>query len=61
MTPERLDEAFQGGIGLSNVSERLRVIYGEGCQLRLESTLDAGTAVRMDIPDTVVAEVRASA
>jgi len=61
MTPERLSEAFQGGIGLSNVSERLRVIYGEGCQLRLESTLDHGTAVRMEIPDTAVAEVRASA
>ena len=61
MTPERLGEAFQGGIGLSNVNERLRVIYGEGCQLQLESTLDRGTSVTMTIPDTVATEVRASA
>jgi two-component system, LytTR family, sensor kinase len=61
MTPERLKEAFQGGIGLSNVGERLRVIYGESCQIRLESTLDRGTTVTMEIPDTAAAEVRASA
>ena len=35
MTPERLGEAFHGGIGLSNVNERLRVIYGENCRLRI--------------------------
>jgi two-component system LytT family sensor kinase len=61
MTPERLREAFQGGIGLSNVSERLRVIYGERCQLQLESTLDQGTSVTMEIPDAAMTEVRASA
>jgi two-component system, LytTR family, sensor kinase len=61
MTPERLHEAFQGGIGLSNVGERLRVIYGEGCQLHLESTLDRGTTVSMEIPDTAATEIRASA
>jgi two-component system, LytTR family, sensor kinase len=61
MTPERLSEAFQGGIGLSNVGERLRVIYGETCQIRLESILDRGTTVTLEIPDTAAAEVRASA
>jgi two-component system LytT family sensor kinase len=61
MTPERLSEAFQSGIGLSNVSERLRVIYGEACHLQLESTLDRGTSVSFEIPDTTIAEVRASA
>ena len=61
MTPERLSEAFQSGIGLSNVSERLRVIYGESCHLQLESTLDTGTSVILEIPDTTMVEVRASA
>jgi two-component system LytT family sensor kinase len=61
MTSARLSEALHGGIGLSNVNERLRVIYGEACQLRLRSTPDAGTSVSMEIPDTVLPEVRASA
>ena len=61
MTPERLGEVFHGGIGLSNVNERLRVIYGENCRLRIESTLDRGTSVAMEIPDSVAIEVRASA
>ena len=61
MTPERLSEAFQGGIGLSNVSERLRVIYGETCHLKLDSTLDRGTSVTIEIPEMVATEVRASA
>jgi two-component system LytT family sensor kinase len=57
MTAERLAGALHGGIGLSNVNERLRVIYGEHCQLHLESTPDRGTAVRMHIPETAMAEV----
>jgi len=61
MTPERLGEAFHSGIGLSNVNERLRVIYGEGCHLQLESTLATGTSVILEIPDATTVEVRASA
>ena len=60
MTADRLDEAPKGGIGLSNVNERLRVIYGEHCQLRLKSTPGEGTSVRMEMPD-MASEVRASA
>ena len=56
MTAERLAGALHRGIGLSNVNERLRVIYGEHCRLHLESTPDRGTAVRMHIPETAVAE-----
>lgn len=61
MTAGRLGEALQGGIGLSNVNERLRVIYGEQCQLRLQSAPADGTSVSMEIPDMVAPEVRASA
>ena len=60
MSADRLDEALTGGIGLSNVNERLRVIYGEHCQLRLKSTPDQGTSVSMELPD-MASEVRASA
>jgi two-component system LytT family sensor kinase len=60
MPAERLAVALQGGIGLSNVNERLRVIYGEHCQLRLSSTAGQGTSVSMELPD-MIAEVRASA
>ena len=40
----------EGGIGLRNVDERLRVIYGENYPLRLESTPGEGTCARIEIP-----------
>ena len=54
MSEERLANAFSGGIGLSNVNERLRTIYGVGYQLKLTSTPEQGTCARMEIPDLVV-------
>ena len=60
MSDERLETAFNDGIGLSNVSERLRVIYGARSTLRLMSQIGRGTSVRFEIPD-IVAEERASA
>lgn len=42
------------GIGLRNVDERLRVIYGENYHLRLESTPGEGTCARIEIPEPVV-------
>jgi LytS/YehU family sensor histidine kinase len=44
------------GIGLSNVNERLRVIYGANYQLKLESAPGLGTTVRMEIPELLVPE-----
>jgi two-component system LytT family sensor kinase len=37
MSEERLEKAFGGGIGLSNVNERLRTIYGANYHLKLTS------------------------
>jgi len=57
MTSERLDQIFSGagdngsGIGLRNVGERLRVIYGELAGLHLTSEPGRGTVARIDIPD----------
>jgi two-component system LytT family sensor kinase len=56
MTEERLKEALDGGIGLSNVNERLRTIYGASCTLKLSSESGRGTSVSVEIPDLTVAE-----
>jgi two-component system, LytTR family, sensor kinase len=50
MTEERLQHAFAGGIGLSNVNERLRTIYGASSQLKLTSAPGQGTSVVVEIP-----------
>ena len=48
------------GIGLSNVNERLKVIYGSQYQLQLESDPERGTIARVEIPDVDVSYLRAS-
>jgi two-component system LytT family sensor kinase len=48
------------GIGLRNVNERLRVIYGANYQLQMQSIPGQGTRARIEIPELVVSE-RASA
>jgi two-component system LytT family sensor kinase len=54
MTDDRLAQAAEAGIGLRNVNERLRVIYGASCQLKLQSVPGQGTSVRLEIPELVV-------
>jgi two-component system LytT family sensor kinase len=51
MTDEQLRNALHGGIGLSNVAERLSVIYGEPSRLKLLSSVGRGTSVQIEIPD----------
>jgi two-component system LytT family sensor kinase len=50
MTEDRLEHAFAGGIGLTNVNERLRTIYGVGCELKLTSAQGRGTRASLEIP-----------
>jgi two-component system LytT family sensor kinase len=50
MTPDRLEAAMSDGIGLSNVDERLRVMYGTRREFRLTSTPGQGTVVRIGLP-----------
>ncbi len=52
----RMSDVTSHGIGLRNVNERLRVVYGASCQVRLHSVAGQGTAVRLEIPDLVLAE-----
>ena len=42
------------GIGLRNVDERLRVIYGANYHLKLSSTPGEGTCARIEIPELAV-------
>jgi two-component system, LytTR family, sensor kinase len=57
---ERLEASSRHGIGLRNVNERLRVIYGANYELKLFSVPGEGTSARIEIPEIVVPE-RASA
>jgi two-component system LytT family sensor kinase len=56
MTEERMGTALTDGIGLSNVNERLSVIYGAAYRVRITSVAGLGTIIRLEIPDMVSAE-----
>jgi two-component system LytT family sensor kinase len=53
---ERLATSNESGIGLRNINDRLRVIYGANYQLRLQSTPGQGTMARIEIPELVLPE-----
>jgi two-component system LytT family sensor kinase len=53
---DRLNEHMSSGIGLTNVRERLHVIYGATSQLTLNSEPGVGTRVRIELPEMVVIE-----
>ena len=56
ITDGQLDPAAQRGIGLRNVNERLRVIYGANYELKLHSVAGEGTSARIEIPEMLVQE-----
>jgi two-component system LytT family sensor kinase len=56
MTEDRLESAFSRGIGLSNVNERLRTIYGAPYTVRLTSALGEGTCATVEIPELTIPE-----
>src|SRR5689334_8764419 len=56
MTEERLGQALDGGIGLSNVNERLRTIYGANYHLKLTSVPGQGTCASLAIPEMAIPE-----
>jgi two-component system LytT family sensor kinase len=56
MTEERLERAVGDGIGLSNVNERLRTIYGAHYQLKLRSVPGEGTCASVEIPELMISE-----
>jgi two-component system LytT family sensor kinase len=56
MSPAQIGIARHAGIGLNNVSERLRVIYGAAGSLRLTSEPGRRTVARIDLPETLTGE-----
>ena len=53
---EQLDAPMLSGIGLANVRERLRVIYGATYQLTLTSQPGRGTTARIEVPELLRTE-----
>jgi len=53
---ERLEQPMASSIGLANVRERLRVIYGATYQLTMTSAPGEGTRARIEIPELMAAE-----
>ena len=56
MHEDRLPISAENGIGLNNVNERLRVIYGTNYKLKLHSVPGQGTSARVEIPEIMAAE-----
>jgi two-component system LytT family sensor kinase len=53
ISEEKMPHVYVEGIGLSNVRERLRVLYGTDFQLQIESRPGEGTVIRIEIPELV--------
>jgi two-component system LytT family sensor kinase len=53
ISEEKLPHVYVEGIGLSNVRERLRVLYGTDFHLDIESRPGEGTVIRIEIPELV--------
>ncbi|MCC7240402.1 MAG: histidine kinase [Acidobacteria bacterium] len=60
ISDERLQTAMSSGIGLSNVHERLRVVYGAQGRLALSGSPGRGACARLEIPLTVTPRKLAS-
>ena len=57
--PERLSEVYGGGIGISNVHERLRLLYGDQFKMDIRSREGEGTQICIEIPE--LSEVQSAA
>jgi two-component system, LytTR family, sensor kinase len=58
---ERMPQVYVDGIGISNVHERLRVLYGNDFQLQISSRQGAGTLIHIEVPELVSEMPAASA
>ena len=54
ISDERLQSAMSSGIGLSNVNERLRVIYGATARVVLRGAPGKGATAHLEYPDSGV-------
>jgi two-component system, LytTR family, sensor kinase len=56
ISPERLADVYGGGIGISNVHERLRLLYGDQFKMDIRSQEGQGTQIHIEIPELATAE-----
>src|SRR6202142_1642102 len=56
ISPERLAEVYGGGIGISNVHERLRLLYGDQFKMDIRSEEGQGTQIHIEIPELMTVE-----
>ncbi len=49
--PDRPAEPQGSGIGITNVNERLKLLYGRDYALRIESVPEQGTSIRIELPE----------
>ena len=50
---QRRQDILVSGIGMSNVHERLKVLYGQDFSMKIESRPGEGTSIRIEIPELV--------
>jgi two-component system, LytTR family, sensor kinase len=55
ISAERLAEVYGGGIGISNVHERLRLLYGDQFKMDIRSKEGEGTQIHIEIPEVAAA------
>jgi two-component system, LytTR family, sensor kinase len=56
ISTERLAEVYGGGIGITNVHERLRLLYGDQFKMDIRSREGQGTQIHIEIPELVTSE-----
>jgi two-component system, LytTR family, sensor kinase len=56
ISPERLREVYASGIGVSNVNERLRLLYGDQFKMDIRSEEGQGTVIHIEIPELATVE-----
>jgi len=59
MSSARLKEVYEGGIGISNVHERLRLLYGDQFEMDIRSQPGEGTQIRIEMPELAAVEAAA--
>ncbi|MBZ5662368.1 MAG: histidine kinase [Acidobacteriia bacterium] len=53
ISEEKMPHVYVEGIGLSNVRERLRVLYGNEFHLEIRSREGEGTLIRIEVPEVI--------
>ena len=57
---DRMSQVFGDGIGISNVHERLRVLYGGDFRMDISSREGEGTRIRIEVPELIPTESQPS-